>query len=149
MRKFWSLLPQRGCGLACGSAGERHAAPKQHHSADGRSDLFDGAWSVVIDTSSGSCSSYRVAVRIVGGRVEGGDGTIQLKVRSVGAEEPLYGEQLSGSAVGYGRLHGSSGGGWWRTSGGECAGSWSASRHGEQPRSFSGAASSASRVYLY
>jgi len=86
---------------------------------------------VVISTSSGSCSSYRVAVRIVGGRVEGGDGDYSLdgSVSSSGGTVVTV-SNGSGSAVGYGRLHGSSGGGQWSTSGGECAGSWGASRRG-------------------
>jgi hypothetical protein len=67
--------------------------------------------------------------------VEGGDGDYSLYGSvSGGGEARVMVSNSMGSAVGYGRLHGSAGGGQWSTSGNECAGSWSASRRGEQPR---------------
>ena len=133
MRKFWSLLTASAVAvlLMAVAVAPSDAAPNQHHSADGRSGLFDGVLSVVINTSSGSCSSYRISIRIVGGRVEGGDGDYSLdgSVRGNGETSVTVRNRL-GEASGYGRLHGSSGGGWWRTSGDECAGSWGASRRG-------------------
>ena len=133
MRKFLNLLTATSVAvlLVAVVVAPSDAARVKRHSADGRSSLFDGLWGVVISTSSGSCNSYRVSVRIVGGHVEGGDGNYSLNgsvSRSGGAAVTVSNSQ--GSATGYGRLHGSSGGGQWRTSGGECAGSWGASRRG-------------------
>jgi hypothetical protein len=137
MRKFWSLLTASAVtvSLVAAAVAPSNAARKQDQSASSRSGLFDGVWSVVINTSSGSCSSYRVVVRIVGGRVEGGDGDYSVygSVSGTGGTVVTVSNSM-GSAVGRGRLYGSSGGGQWSTSGGECAGSWSASRRGEQPR---------------
>ena len=133
MRKFWSLLTSSAVAvlLVAAAVAPSDASRKQEHSAAGRSGLFDGVWSVVISTSSGSCSSYRVSVRIVGGRVEGGDGDYSLYGSVSGSGGTVVTvSNGSGSAVGYGRLHGSSGGGQWSTSGGECAGSWGASKRG-------------------
>jgi hypothetical protein len=131
MRKFWSLLAAGAVAVALVATAvmPSDAARKQH--SDGQPSVFDGVWSVVIDTSSGSCNSYRVSMRIVGGRVEGGDGDYSLdgSVSSSGGTVVTV-SNSAGSAVGYGRLHGSSGGGWWRTSGGECAGNWGATRRG-------------------
>jgi hypothetical protein len=90
---------------------------------------FDGTWSVAIYTMRGNCSSVRVAVRIVGGRVYsedqsyragggvGRNGVVRVAVSGFGR-----------SAAGSGRLSGNSGSGSWRSSRGECSGSWSASR---------------------
>jgi|SRR5579862_1455594 len=129
MRKFWSLVAATAIAVALVAAAvmPSDAARKPH--SDGASNVFDGVWSVVIDTSSGVCNSYRVSIRIVGGRVEGGDGDYSLdgSVSSSGGAVVTV-SNSAGSAVGYGRLHGSSGGGWWRTSGGECTGSWGATR---------------------
>jgi hypothetical protein len=131
MRTLWSLLTASVIAVALVATAimPSDAARKRH--SDGQSGGFDGVWSVVIDTSSGSCNSYRVSVRIVGGRVEGGDGDYSLdgSVSSSGGTVVTV-SNSAGSAVGYGRLRGSSGGGWWRTSGGECAGSWGATRRG-------------------
>jgi hypothetical protein len=133
MRKFRSLLVGSAVAVSLVAAAMTplDAAPKKHDSSEVQSGSFDGIWSVVIDTSSGSCNSYRVSVRIIGGRVEGGDGDYSLggSVGSSGGTVVTV-SNSAGSAVGYGRLHGSSGGGWWRTSGGECSGSWGASRRG-------------------
>ena len=90
---------------------------------------YDGTWSVAIYTMRGDCTSVRVAVRIVGGRVYsedqsirasggvGGNGVVRVAVSGYGR-----------SAAGSGRLSGNSGSGSWRSSRGECAGTWAASR---------------------
>ena len=90
---------------------------------------YDGTWSVAIYTLRGDCGSVRVAARIVGGRVYskdqsyqangavGANGVIRVSVARVGL-----------SASGSGRLSHNSGAGRWRSSRGECSGSWSASR---------------------
>jgi len=92
---------------------------------------FDGLWSVAISLSYGSCGSYRAAVRIAGGRVEpaGGDFTAYGSVNRSGGISVSV-SSGAGSAFGSGRLSGSRGSGRWRTSGGQCAGTWYASRRG-------------------
>jgi hypothetical protein len=90
---------------------------------------YDGAWSVAIYTLRGDCGSVRVAARIVGGRVYSGDQSYQAN-GTVGANGVIrvavagFGRSASGS----GRLSHNSGAGRWRSSRGECSGSWSASR---------------------
>jgi hypothetical protein len=130
MKKFVGLLAAGAIAIVLVAAAKPADAARRH-SLDGRSNSFDGIWSVLISTSSGSCNSYRVSVRIVGGRVEGGAGDYSLdgSVSSSGGAVVTVSNSM-GSAVGYGRLRGTSGGGWWRTSGGECEGSWGASRRG-------------------
>jgi hypothetical protein len=95
----------------------------------GGGSAFDGSWSVAIYTQRGDCSSVRVATRIVGGRLYSEDQTYQAN-GGVGANGVVR-VSVSGfgrSASGSGRLSLNSGAGSWRSSGGECSGSWSATR---------------------
>jgi len=95
--------------------------------AAARAAAFDGQWSVEILTVQGKCGTYRAAVHISNGQVVGnpGDYAISGTVSSSGvAAVTVINEQ--GSATGTGRLHGSSGTGHWRSSSGECSGTWSA-----------------------
>ena len=90
---------------------------------------YDGTWSVAIYTLRGNCGSVRVAVRIVGGRMYSEDQSYQAS-GTVGANGVIRVSVASGrlSASGSGRLSQSSGAGQWRSTTGECSGSWSASR---------------------
>jgi hypothetical protein len=90
---------------------------------------YDGTWSVAIYTLRGDCGSVRVAAQIVGGRVYSKDQSYQAN-GAVGANGVIRVSVASGrlSASGSGRLSQSSGAGQWRSSTGECSGSWSASR---------------------
>ena len=90
---------------------------------------YDGTWSVAIYTLRGDCGSVRVAARIVGGRVYSKDESYQAN-GAVGANGVIRVSVASGrlSASGSGRLLQNSGAGQWRSSRGECSGSWSASR---------------------
>jgi len=90
---------------------------------------YDGTWSVVIYTLRGDCGSVRVAAQIVGGRVYSKDQSYQAN-GAVGANGVIRVSVVSGrlSASGSGRLSSNSGAGRWRSSRGECSGSWSASR---------------------
>jgi len=91
--------------------------------------LYDGSWSVAINTLRGDCGSVRAAVRIVGGRVYSEDQSYRAS-GGVGANGVVR-VAVSGfgrSATGSGRLSRNSGAGSWRSSRGECSGSWSASR---------------------
>lgn len=92
---------------------------------------YDGTWSVAIYTLRGDCGSLRAALRIIGGRVYSGDGSYQA-YGAVGAGGAIRVTLVRGSqsASGSGRLSYRSGAGRWRTSGGECFGSWSAARYG-------------------
>jgi hypothetical protein len=97
------------------------------HRGDGSA--YDGIWSVAIYTLRGDCGSVRVAARIVGGRVYSKDESYQSN-GAVSANGVIRVSVVSGrlSASGSGRLSNNSGAGRWRSSGGECSGSWSASR---------------------
>jgi hypothetical protein len=90
---------------------------------------YDGTWSVAIYTQRGDCSSVRAAVRIVGGRVYSKDQSYQAS-GAVGANGVIRVNVASGglSASGSGRLTHNSGAGRWRSSRGDCSGSWSATR---------------------
>ena len=94
-----------------------------------RGSSFDGTWSVAIYTLRGDCGSLRAAVRIIGGRVYSGDGSYQA-YGAVGAGGAIRVTVIRGgqAASGSGRLSSNSGAGQWRTSRGECFGSWSATR---------------------
>jgi hypothetical protein len=94
-----------------------------------RGSSFDGTWSVAIYTLRGDCGSLRAAVRIIGGRVYSGDGSYQA-YGAVGAGGAIRVTLIRGSqsASGSGHLSFNSGAGRWRTSGGECFGTWSATR---------------------
>ena len=97
----------------------------------GSTPSFDGLWSVVIVTEKGSCDrAYRYPIRIHNGAVlnEGSSpATINGKVAGNGAVTVTVsaGNQ---SAIGSGRLAGTSGTGSWK--GGVCSGSWQAERRG-------------------
>ena len=96
----------------------------------GRGSSYDGTWSVAIYTQRGDCGSLRAALRIIGGRVYSGDGSYQA-YGAVGAGGAIRVTLVRGgqSASGSGRLSYSSGAGRWRTAGGQCFGTWSASRY--------------------
>ncbi len=90
---------------------------------------YDGTWSVAIYTLRGDCGSVRVAARIVGGRVYSEDQSYQAYggVSANGVTRVTvagFGRSASGS----GRLSRNYGAGRWRSSRGECSGTWSASR---------------------
>ena len=98
----------------------------------GGGSAYDGTWSVAIYTLRGDCGSVRVAARIVGGRVYSKDQSYQAN-GVVGANGVIRVSVASGrlSASGSGRLSHDSGAGRWRSSRGECSGSWSASRRAD------------------
>ena len=105
-------------------------APSDAARRAGRGSSYDGTWSVAVYTQRGDCGSVRAALRIVGGRVYSGDGSYQA-YGAVGAGGAIRVTLVRGgrSASGSGRLSYTSGGGRWRTAGGECFGTWSASRY--------------------
>ena len=93
----------------------------------GGGSAYDGTWSVAIYTLRGPCGSVRVAVRIVGGRVYSADQSYQSN-GAVGANGVIRVSVSGFGQSGSGRLSHNSGAGRWRSSRGECSGSWSATR---------------------
>jgi hypothetical protein len=90
---------------------------------------YDGLWSVVIVTGTGTCDrAYRYPIRISNGTlVNAGDEAFVItgKVSANGSVsvKVSHGEK---HAAGSGRLSGNVGAGSWR--GGDCAGTWEAER---------------------
>ena len=90
---------------------------------------YDGLWSVVIVTETGTCDrAYRYPIRISNGTlVNAGDEAFVIagKASANGSVNVTvsHGEK---HATGSGRLSGNAGGGSWR--GGDCAGTWEAER---------------------
>ena len=112
---------------------QRIATPAVHRMATrGRARVFDGAWSVVIETTRGNCpAAIRAGVHILGGRLLADDQGYRLNGR-VGANGAVRVTVSAAgqSAGGSGRLGRNVGGGLWRSSSDECAGQWSAQRRG-------------------
>jgi hypothetical protein len=109
--------------------------PAKRGSSGAASTAFDGRWSVVISTRSGSCDpQYRFGVRIINGNItyEGGGAA-----NAQGRVSPSGGVTVSVSsgpqaANGQGRLSRDYGTGNWRGqgTGGVCSGTWQAWRQG-------------------
>jgi hypothetical protein len=110
-------------GLALGSAAAFGTLPAASAPS------YDGVWSVVIITNSGSCDrAYRYPVRIENGAVLN-DGASLATVRGKVASNGAVTVVVSGggkTAQGAGRLSGKLGKGSWR--GGDCAGVWQAEK---------------------
>jgi hypothetical protein len=99
-----------------------------------RAAVFDGSWSVLVVTESGTCDrGYRYSVRVADGRVAyAGDASIEIDgvVAPNGSVKVNIGRGNQ-SASGIGRLSAEFGAGTWRGRGpgGDCAGRWQAERH--------------------
>ncbi len=120
-------------GLVAAIAATPSAAAARKH-VWVRSHAYDGLWSVSIRTKLGPCDpSYRYPARIVGGQVVQAENDFSYQISgnvvSSGAIAVTVSKGL-GSATGYGRLHGGSGGGRWSAGNGnnQCSGTWSALR---------------------
>ncbi|HEY6255568.1 MAG TPA: hypothetical protein VIY51_07205 [Xanthobacteraceae bacterium] len=96
--------------------------------------IYDGDWSVLIVTQSGSCDpSYRYGVQIADGMVTyqgGGPITLQGRVTPKGAVRVIV-QAGSQWADGSGRLTRNKGGGVWKgqSMSSMCTGVWQAERH--------------------
>lgn len=103
------------------------AAPKA-----GAMGAYDGNWSVLIVTESGSCDrAYRYALQIVNGRITYPDQTINVTGRVDGGGHVRVFVSASGQAAsGYGRLYDGAGEGRWsgKSSTSRCVGYWQAER---------------------
>jgi hypothetical protein len=93
---------------------------------------FDGDWSVLISTGSGSCApSYRFGVQIFEGAIIYQNGGVSLQGRVTPKGSVKVTVQSGGqSATGQGRLSTMRGGGVWRgrDTSGSCSGTWVAER---------------------
>jgi len=122
--KRLSVLTAVAVALVMAAATPSEAAKK------GRSGAYDGLWSVSIRTQAGPCDpSYRYPARIVGGRVVQADNDFSYQISgNVIASGGIAVTVSKGgqAATGYGKLHGSSGGGRWSAGGNACYGTWSA-----------------------
>jgi len=95
---------------------------------------FDGAWSVLIVTDSGTCDrAYRYALHIVNGRITYDDPsfTVSGHVDARGSTNVTV-SAGSERASGSGQLYGDHGEGQWsgRSSTSQCSGHWEAERRG-------------------
>jgi hypothetical protein len=106
------------------------AAERRHVAA--RSHAYDGLWTVLIRTNSGPCDpSYRYPARIVGGQLLHADRDLSYEISGVVVSSGAIAVTVNkgiGTATGYGRLHGGSGGGHWSAGGNTCTGVWTAMR---------------------
>ncbi|HSZ67905.1 MAG TPA: hypothetical protein VK825_16985 [Xanthobacteraceae bacterium] len=95
---------------------------------------YDGTWSVLIVTDSGSCDrAYRYALRIADGRVSYDDPSFSVSGHVDARGNVSVGVSAGGqSANGSGRLNGDYGDGHWsgRSSTSACSGHWEAERRG-------------------
>jgi len=96
------------------------------------SSAYDGLWSVSIRTQAGPCDpSYRYPARIIRGRIHQADNDFSYQISGVVVSSGGIAVTVSKggqSATGYGKLHGSIGGGRWSAGGNACYGTWSAMR---------------------
>jgi len=104
-----------------------------HWSATRRgSSAFDGSWSVLMQTTRGSCPvAVRAGVRILGGRLSANDPSYGLDGRVAPSGTVRVTVSAAGQTGGaFGHLSRTAGRGRWRTQSGECAGEWTAARRG-------------------
>jgi hypothetical protein len=98
----------------------------------GQSSAYDGLWSVSIRTQAGPCDpSYRYPARIIGGQIRQADNDFSYQISGTVVSSGGIAVIVSKggqAATGYGRLHGSIGGGRWSAGGNACYGTWSAMR---------------------
>jgi len=95
-----------------------------------KTNVYDGDWSVLIQTTRGNCpAAVRAGVRIAGGHLVPEDQSYQLngEVNAGGAVRVTV-SAGGQSAGGSGRLTRNTGSGLWRTQSGECSGQWAAAR---------------------
>jgi hypothetical protein len=95
-----------------------------------KANVYDGDWSVLIQTTRGNCPpAFRAGVRIAGGHLLPEDQSYQLNGEvSAGGAVRVTVSAGGQSAGGSGRLTHNTGNGLWRTQSGECSGQWAAAR---------------------
>ncbi len=133
MRKFGGIFTAIAvAGLLVAIAVTPSDAARKHVYA--RTRAFDGLWSVSIFTRDGPCApSYRYPARIIDGHVVQAENDFNYEINGAVVRNGGISVTVSSggqSATGYGRLSRSRGAGWWRAAGGQCSGTWSATRRG-------------------
>ena len=105
-----------------------NAAPRNRGAS-----TFDGPWSLVVETTRGGCAaSVRAGVQILSGQVLSDDPSYRIDgrvARNGAVQVTVFAAGQSGGA--YGHLSGEVGRGLWRTSAGDCSGTWTAERRGQ------------------
>jgi hypothetical protein len=112
---------------------ERTATPAAHRIASrSGARFYDGAWSVVIETTRGNCpAAIRAGVHIFAGRLLADDQSYRFDGRVAASGAVRVTVSAAGrSAGGSGRLRRNVGRGLWRSSSDECSGQWTAERRG-------------------
>jgi hypothetical protein len=106
--------------LCCAAARERGGS------------AFDGSWSLVVETTRGSCPmAVRTGVRILAGQVSADDPSYSVDGRVARDGAVRVTVSAAGQSVGaQGHLSIGAGRGVWRTSSGDCSGKWTAERRG-------------------
>lgn len=98
------------------------------------SKAYDGQWSVLIVTESGTCDrAYRYPVKIANGKVGHADPSSSFNIAgSVTGSGAVKVSVSRGQqrADGTGRLSGAAGSGKWTSATGECSGQWTAEKRG-------------------
>ena len=97
---------------------------------------YDGPWSVVVYTASGSCDpSYRISGQIVDGQISYAYGSIEVTGRvAAGGETQVHVTAGSSHGEARGHMTATHGNGTWSGQGpdGRCAGTWIATRAGKE-----------------
>lgn len=131
IRSIFAAVVAAGLLVAIAALPSDAAARK--YAVPARAGSFDGLWSVFIQTRAGNCDpTYRYPARIVHGRVMQADNDFSYQISGAVTASGAIAVTVSKggqSATGYGRLHGSTGGGRW-AAGVQCNGTWSAARRG-------------------
>lgn len=113
-----------------GAAASQPSYAAQRSIARRGANAYDGAWSVLLQTTRGNCpAAVRAGVHIVGGRVLAEDESYALdgRVTPSGVVQVMVSAGGQGGGA-YGRLSRVAGRGLWRTWSGECSGQWTAAR---------------------
>ena len=123
-----SLVTQR---LALSAPGPSQTLTRaDHRISTRRVELYDGVWSVIIQTTHGSCpAAVRAGMRISDGRLLADGQSYQVVGRvTLGGRVQVAVSAGGQEADGSGRLSPRLGRGQWRTASGECSGQWTAER---------------------
>jgi hypothetical protein len=91
---------------------------------------FDGAWSVVMQTTQGNCpATVRAGVHILGGHLLAEDQSYGIDGRVAPSGVVRVTVSAAGQSGGaFGHLSRAAGRGRWQTQSGECSGAWTAAR---------------------
>jgi hypothetical protein len=104
--------------------------PSYAASSNRGGNAFDGSWSLVVETTRGSCPmAVRTGVRVLDGQILADDPSYRVDgrvARNGAVQVTVFAAGQSGGA--HGHLSSGAGRGVWRTSSGDCSGKWTAER---------------------